>query len=67
MLLVEVEFTQFQKLRSLKKNSGFNGIRTHASPKLVGCFYQLSLEATRWDQAHFRGLFFSMEESYHNL
>ena len=42
ILVVDLYFTQLQKLRSRKKNSGFNKIQTRASPNLVGCLNQLS-------------------------
>ena len=42
ILVVDLYFIQLQKLRSPKKNSGFNKIQTRASPNLVGCLNQLS-------------------------
>ena len=34
--------------RSLKKNQGFNGIRTHDLRDTGAMLYQLSYEATHW-------------------
>ena len=45
ILVVDLYFTQLQKLRSPKKNPGFNRIQTCASPKQVGCFNQLSFSS----------------------
>ena len=39
--------------RSLKKNQGFNGIRTHDLRDTGAMLYQLSYEATHWEQGQF--------------
>ena len=46
---------QFKKLerRSLKKNQGFNGIRTSDLRDTGTILYQLSYEATHWERGHF--------------
>ena len=38
------------EIRSLKKNSGFNGIRTRDLRVAGAMLYQLSYEATHWEQ-----------------
>ena len=49
------KFFQFKQLeiRSLKKNQGFNGIRTHDLRDTGAMLYQLSYEATHWEQGQF--------------
>ena len=41
------------KGRSLKKNQGFNGIRTHDLRVAGALLYQLSYEATHWERGQF--------------
>ena len=43
------QFMQLE-IRSLKKNSGFNGIRTRDLRVAGAMLYQLSYEATHWEQ-----------------
>ena len=38
--------------RNLKKNQGFNGIRTNDLRDTGAMLYQLSYEATHWEQGH---------------
>ena len=38
------------KEEAWKKNQGFNGIRTHDLRDTCAMFYQLSYEATHWEQ-----------------
>ena len=39
--------------RSLKKNQGFNGIRTRDLRDTGAMLYQLSYKATHWEQGQF--------------
>ena len=39
--------------RSLKKNQGFNGIRTHDLRDTGAMLYQLSYEAPHWERGQF--------------
>ena len=41
------------KEEAWKKNQGFNGIRTHDLRDTGAMFYQLSYEATHWEQGQF--------------
>ena len=46
--------SQFKQLeRSLKKNQGFNGIRTRDLRGAGAGLYQLSYEATHWERGQF--------------
>ena len=49
------EFSNFTQLerRSLKKNQGFNGIRTRDLRVAGALLYQLSYQATHWEQGQF--------------
>ena len=49
------KFFQFKQLerRSLKKNQGFNGIRTRDLRDTGAMLYQLSYEATHWERGQF--------------
>ena len=49
------KFSNFKQLerRSLKKNQGFNGIRTHDLRDTGAMLYQLSYEATHWERGQF--------------
>ena len=53
-LIIAVNF-QFKQLesRSLKKNQGFNGIRTRDLRDTGAMLYQLSYEATHWERGQF--------------
>ena len=46
------QFKQLER-RSLKKNQGFNGIRTHDLRVAGALLYQLSYEATHWERGQF--------------
>ena len=46
------QFKQLER-RSLKKNQGFNGIRTRDLRDTGAMLYQLSYEATHWERGHF--------------
>ena len=41
------------KVEAWKKNQGFNGIRTHDLRDTGAMLYQLSYEATHWEQGQF--------------
>ena len=41
------------KEEAWKKNQGFNGIRTHDLRDTGAMLYQLSYEATHWEQGQF--------------
>ena len=49
------KFSNFKQLerRSLKKNQGFNGIRTRDLCDTGAMLYQLSYEATHWERGQF--------------
>ena len=47
-----IQFKQLER-RSLKKNQGFNGIRIHDLRDTGAMLYQLSYEATHWEQGQF--------------
>ena len=47
ILVVELQFTQLQKLRILKENSYFHGIRTRAS--LKGVSTRTELRGHSWE------------------
>ena len=46
------QFKQLER-RSLKKNQGFNGIRTRDLRDTGAMLYQLSYEATHWERGQF--------------
>ena len=48
--------------RSLKKNQGFKGIRTHDLRDTGAILYQLSYEATHWERGQFIELISSCVE-----
>ena len=50
-----LQIFQFKQLerRSLKKNQGFNGIRTRDLRDTGAMLYQLSYEATHWERGQF--------------
>ena len=52
IIAVNFQFKQLER-RSLKKNQGFNGIRTHDLRDTGAMLYQLSYEATHWEQGQF--------------
>ena len=56
------QFKQLER-RSMKKNQGFNGIRTRDLRDTGAMFYQLSYEATHWE----RGLIFFQASSFQLL
>ena len=43
----------WKKKKKKKKNQGFNGIRTHDLRDTGAMLYQLSYEATHWEQGQF--------------
>ena len=45
--------SNYWKERSLKKNQGFNGIRTRDLRITGALLYQLSYEATHWERGQF--------------
>ena len=47
------------KEEAWKKNQGFNGIRTHDLRDTGAMLYQLSYEATHWEQGQFIEFIFS--------
>ena len=53
----ECHRSEFSNLSNLKqeawKNQGFNGIRTHDLRDTGAMLYQLSYEATHWEQGEF--------------
>ena len=55
------QFKQLER-RSLKKNQGFNGIRTRDLRDTGAMLYQLSYEATHWEQGQFVEFISSREE-----
>ena len=52
IIAVNFQFKQLER-RSLKKNQGFNGIRTRDLRVTGALLYQLSYEATHWEQGQF--------------
>ena len=46
------QFKQLERI-SLKKNQGFNGIRTHDLRDTGAVLYQLNYEATHWERGQF--------------
>ena len=51
-----------RKEGSLKKNQGFNGIRTRDLRDTGAMLYQLSYEATHWERGQLVGFISSREE-----
>ena len=49
IIAVNFKFSQLER-RSLKKTQGFNGIRTRDLRDIGALLYQLSYEATHWEQ-----------------
>ena len=45
--------TNLERRSLKKKNQGFNGIRTHDLRDTGAMLYQLSYEATHWEQGQF--------------
>ena len=52
IIAVNFQFKQLER-RSLKKNQGFNGIRTRDLRDTGTMLYQLSYEATHWERGQF--------------
>ena len=49
----QLERRSLKKKKKKKKNQGFNGIRTHDLRDTGAMLYQLSYEATHWEQGQF--------------
>ena len=52
IIAVNFQFEQMER-RNLKKNQGFNGIRTRGLRDTGAMLYQLSYEATHWGRGQF--------------